>query len=110
MKFTKPAFESGNFPVIIISEIELNITSTPKEFPKCFKIQDVQYNLLGFQLFHGNNQQSKINHFIFKFFDGQNFYDIDNMRKKIQKTINNTLNYNGKNYRISAAFYILDNL
>jgi hypothetical protein len=92
---------------LLFIEIEPNIKTTPMEVPKSIYLQGKQYSLLGLFLFH-SSILSKSNHFIFKFFDGKNFFDIDNLRQNFEESVNNELCYNGKKFIISAATYFLN--
>jgi hypothetical protein len=91
---------------MLFIEIEPNIKTTPLEVPKSISLQKKEYKLLGLFLFH-SSILFKSNHFIFKFFDGKNFFDIDNLRKNFEDSVNNELCYNGKKFIISAAAYFL---
>ena len=46
----------------------------------------------------------KMSHFYFKIYDGENFFDFDNL-KKINGQLNNE---NGKDWEINFVFYELD--
>ena len=45
------------------------------------------------------------NHYIFKLFDGKNFFDINNFKEKISKKANNYYATDGKNYQLSLGVY-----
>jgi hypothetical protein len=45
------------------------------------------------------------NHYIFKLFDGKNFFDVNNFKENISKKANNYYATDGKNYQISLAVY-----
>lgn len=109
MLFTTPKFACGESPIMLFVEIELNIQTSPREIPNYIQLQGVaKYHLIGVVCFHKNKENSELNHFIFKLFDGKNFYDVDNLRNKMSSDINNELNYNGNFYRSSLAIYILN--
>ena len=101
-------FIDGKPPVILFVEIEPNVQLTPRELPKFLEIQKIKYNLFGLICFYNNSTNPRLNHFIFKLFDGLNFFDIDNLRTKIPTSFNNELFYNGKFFVINTAFYILN--
>ena len=94
---------------MLLVEIELNLKTTPCEFPKSLLIcGSKKYFLLGLLCFYNNKQRPELNHFIFKLFDGKNFYDVDNLRKRMDNSINNELNYSGNFFCVSLAVYILN--
>ena len=45
------------------------------------------------------------NHFIFKIFDGKNFFDFDNTKKHISKKGNNSCSIDGSNYELILGIY-----
>ena len=45
-------------------------------------------------MFHGN-------HYIFKLFDGKNFYDINNFKTEIPNEANNTYTIDGIDFELS---------
>ena len=49
------------------------------------------------------------NHFIFKMFDGLNFYDIDNFNQQLYNKPNNTDYIYGKKWEIIVLFFVLTN-
>jgi hypothetical protein len=49
-------------------------------------------------MFHGN-------HYIFKLFDGKNFYDINNFKTEIPNEANNTYTIDGIDFELSLGVY-----
>ena len=48
------------------------------------------------------------NHFIFKIFDGKNFFDIDNFNEKMKMNANNTCKYKNVLWEPYLLIYCLD--
>ena len=82
--------------ILIIASVENGKMIEPQEIPKQLFIMKKSYSLIGLTLFSAG-------HFILKVFNGENFYDYDNLKK-----VNGVLNNEKKEKEISYAFYVKD--
>lgn len=87
------SFEQRQEPIIIIVTNALSNNLNENEIPKNFYLGDKSYTLIGFTLF-------KNNHYLFKIYDGKDFFLIDNLK-----------NYQANrliNYEITHIFYEIE--
>jgi len=47
-------------------------------------------------------------HFIFKLYDGKNFFDVDNLKERVQNKANNSFKYDGKDWLLVTGIYYID--